>query len=63
MAGDLDQLRQSVPDLVRLDPLSAEVRAWLDSELRSLIEAGAAAPDDVDELDHYRNIVSRLKRR
>jgi len=42
---------------------STEVRAWLDSELRSLIEAGAAAPDDVDELDHYRNIVSRLKRR
>jgi len=30
MTGDLDQLRRSVPDLAKLDPLSTEVRAWLD---------------------------------
>jgi len=30
MAGELDQLRQSVPDLANLDPLSEEVREWLD---------------------------------
>jgi hypothetical protein len=26
----LERLRQSAPDLARLDPLSSEVRAWLD---------------------------------
>lgn len=31
MAGELDQLRRSVPDLAKLDPLSTEVREWLDS--------------------------------
>lgn len=30
MAGDLDQLRRSIPDLAKLDALSTEVRAWLD---------------------------------
>jgi hypothetical protein len=30
MAGDFDQLRHSMPDLARVDPLSREVRAWLD---------------------------------
>jgi len=30
MAGDFDQLRRSMPDLARLDPLSQEVRTWLD---------------------------------
>ena len=30
MAGDFDQLRRSMPDLRRLDPLSQEVREWLD---------------------------------
>ena len=30
MPGTLEQLRRSTPDLARLDPLSAEVRAWLD---------------------------------
>ena len=30
MSGKLEQLRRSTPDLARLDPLSAEVRAWLD---------------------------------
>lgn len=30
MASELDQLRQSTPDLARLDPLSMEVRVWLD---------------------------------
>lgn len=30
MSGKLEQLRRSTPDLARLDPLSTEVRAWLD---------------------------------
>jgi len=30
MAGELDQLRRSAPDLAKLDPLSSEVREWLD---------------------------------
>ena len=30
MAGELDQLRRSVPDLAKRDPLSSEVREWLD---------------------------------
>ena len=30
MSGKLEQLRRSTPDLAHLDPLSAEVRAWLD---------------------------------
>jgi hypothetical protein len=30
MPGNLEQLRRSTPDLAHLDPLSAEVRAWLD---------------------------------
>jgi hypothetical protein len=30
MTGKLEQLRRSTPDLARLDPLSTEVRAWLD---------------------------------
>lgn len=30
MPASLDQLRQSTPDLARLDPLSTEVRTWLD---------------------------------
>ena len=30
MASEFDQLRRSTPDLARLDPLSAEVREWLD---------------------------------
>lgn len=31
MASDLDQVRRSAPDLAQLDPLSMEVRAWLDN--------------------------------
>jgi len=31
MASDLDQVRRSTPDLAQVDPLSIEVRAWLDS--------------------------------
>ena len=30
MSGDLIGLRQSAPDLARADPLSKEVREWLD---------------------------------
>ncbi len=31
MASDLERVRRTTPDLARLDPLSMEVRAWLDS--------------------------------
>ncbi len=30
MSSELDQLRRTVPDLAHLDPLSTEVREWLD---------------------------------
>ena len=30
MPAELDRLRQTAPDLERLDPLSDEVRTWLD---------------------------------
>ncbi len=29
MSGDLNELRQTAPDLARLDPLSTEVSEWL----------------------------------
>ena len=38
MSGALDQLRQSTPDLKRLDPLSDEVRTWLDKAYDALKE-------------------------
>jgi hypothetical protein len=31
MASDLDWVRRSTPDLAQLDPLSTEVRTWLDN--------------------------------
>jgi hypothetical protein len=52
MAGDLDQLRQSVPDLVRLDPLSVEVRAWLDR-----------AYDAVKRVDAAEGVILRMHER
>jgi len=33
MAGELDQRRRSAPDLANVDPLSSEVRDWLDRAL------------------------------
>jgi hypothetical protein len=52
MANELDQLRQSTPDLARLDPLSAEVRAWLDR-----------AYDAVSKVDRAEAVILRLHER
>jgi hypothetical protein len=42
MPRHLDRLRQSTPDLVRLDPLSAEVRTWLDEAYAAVRRVDAA---------------------
>jgi hypothetical protein len=42
MPRQLDRLRQSTPDLARLDPLSAEVRAWLDEAYAAVRRVDAA---------------------
>jgi len=42
MSGKLERLRQSSPDLARLDPLSAEVRAWLDEAYATVRRVDAA---------------------
>jgi hypothetical protein len=38
----LDRLRGSTPDLARLDPLSTEVRAWLDEAYAAVRRIDAA---------------------
>lgn len=52
MAGELDQLRRSVPDLAKLDPLSTEVRAWLDR-----------AHEAVKEVDRAEGVILRMHQR
>jgi hypothetical protein len=52
MAGELDQLRRSVPDLAKLDPLSTEVREWLDR-----------AHEAVNELDKAEGVILRMHQR
>lgn len=52
MAGELDQLRRSVPDLAKLDPLSSEVLDWLDR-----------AFDAVQRVDQAEGIVFRMHQR
>ena len=42
MARKLDRLRRSTPDLARLDPLSSEVRAWLDEAYAAVRQVDAA---------------------
>jgi hypothetical protein len=42
MSGKLEQLRRSTPDLARLDPLSTEVRAWLDEAYAAVRQVDAA---------------------
>ncbi len=42
MSGKLERLRQSTPDLTRLDPLSTEVRAWLDEAYLALRQVDTA---------------------
>jgi hypothetical protein len=52
MAGELDQLRRSVPDLANLDPLSTEVREWLDR-----------AHDAVKRVDKAEGVILRMHQR
>jgi hypothetical protein len=52
MASELDHLRQSTPDLDRLDPLSADVRAWLDR-----------AYDAVSKVDRAEAVILKLHER
>src|SRR5262252_10527824 len=52
MTGNLDQLRRSVPDLAKLDPLSTEVRQWLDR-----------AHDAVKQVDEAEAIILRMHQR
>jgi len=52
MAGELDQLRRSVPDLAKLDPLSTEVREWLDR-----------AHEAVKEVDKAEGVILRMHQR
>jgi hypothetical protein len=42
MSARLEQLRRSTPDLARLDPLSTEVRAWLDAAYAAVRSVDAA---------------------
>ena len=42
MSGTLEQLRRSTPDLARLDPLSMEVRSWLDEAYAAVRKVDAA---------------------
>ena len=52
MSGDLDQLRKSIPDLARLDPLSTEVQDWLDR-----------AYDAVKRVDQAEGVILRMHQR
>jgi hypothetical protein len=52
MAGELDQLRKTIPDLMHQDPLSAEVREWLDR-----------AYNAVRQINHVEGIVLRVHER
>ena len=52
MSGDLVQLRQTVPDLARLDPPSKEVRDWLDR-----------AHDAVKRVDKAEGVIFRMHER
>jgi hypothetical protein len=52
MSGNLNQLRQSAPDLAHLDPLSTEVREWLDQ-----------AYDAVKRVDEAEGVILRMHQR
>jgi len=52
MAGELDQLRRSAPDLANLDPLSTEVCEWLDR-----------AFDAVQRVDKAEGVIFRMHQR
>jgi hypothetical protein len=42
MSAKLEQLRRSTPDLAQLDPLSMEVRTWLDEAYAAVRKVDAA---------------------
>ena len=42
MTGGLDELRTTMPDLARVDPLSTEVCQWLDSAYEAVKRVDAA---------------------
>ena len=52
MPHDLEQLRRTTPDLAHLDPLSTEVRRWLDQAYETLNRA-----------DHVEATILRLHER
>jgi hypothetical protein len=52
MSGDLIQLRRSAPDLARADPLSTEVREWLDR-----------AYDAVKRVDEAEGVIFKMHER
>jgi hypothetical protein len=52
MSGNLNPLRQSAPDLAHLDPLSTEVREWLDQ-----------AYDAVKRVDEAEGVILRMHQR
>ena len=52
MAGELEQLRRSAPDLLKLDPLSTEVCEWLDR-----------AHDAVKQVDKAEAVILRMHQR
>src|SRR5262244_1500395 len=52
MAGEFDQLRQSTPDLAKLDPLSTEVCEWLER-----------AHDTVQRVDKAEAVILRMHQR
>ena len=52
MAGELDRLSRSVPDLANLDPLSTEVQAWLDK-----------AYEAVKRVDKAEGVILRMHQR
>ena len=52
IAGELDQLRRTMPDLMHQDPLSTEVREWLDR-----------AHNAVRKIDEVEGIVLRVHQR
>jgi len=52
MANELDRLRQSIPDLANLDPLSDEVCAWLNR-----------AHDAVKRVDRAEGVIFRMHQR
>jgi len=52
MAGEIDQLRRSAPDLAKLDPLSTQVCEWLDR-----------AHDAVNRVDKAEAVILRMHQR